>query len=62
MRWLLIGIGVVVVLYGLRRLAVVAEDRSPIFYRQRPPRIQSLVESGQGDPMSDGYRDGNGSG
>ena len=31
MGWLLIGIGVMVVLHGLHRLAVLAEDRGLIF-------------------------------
>jgi hypothetical protein len=33
---------VVVALYGLHRLALAAEARGQIYYRHRPPRVQSL--------------------
>jgi hypothetical protein len=42
MRWLAILAGVAAALYLLHRLALAAEVRGLIYYRQRPPRVQSL--------------------
>lgn len=42
MRLLLITIGIVGLVYGLHRLAMLAESRGMIFYRTRPPRVRML--------------------
>jgi hypothetical protein len=42
MRWVLPGLGALSLLYGAHLLALLAEARSLIFYRQRPPRVRSL--------------------
>jgi hypothetical protein len=39
---LIILAGVIVALYVLHRVAIMAEERGLIFYRQRPPRVRSL--------------------
>jgi hypothetical protein len=41
-RWLLIIGAAALVLWVLHRLATLAEERGLIYYRQRPPRVQSL--------------------
>jgi hypothetical protein len=41
-RWLLILGLVAIALWALHRLATMAEERGLIYYRQRPPRVQSL--------------------
>lgn len=42
MIWLWIGLGVLVAVYALHRLALFAEERGWIFYRTRPPRVRML--------------------
>jgi hypothetical protein len=42
MRWLVIIAVIALVAFVLHRLALAAEDRGLIYYRQRPPRVQSL--------------------
>jgi hypothetical protein len=42
MRWVLLGLGALALLYGAHRLALLGEKRGLIFYRQRPPRVRSL--------------------
>ena len=42
MTWLWIVVGSLLVLYGLHRLALIAEERGLIFYRTRPPRVRML--------------------
>lgn len=42
MSWVLLGVGVIAVLYGLHRLALYAESRGWIFYKTRPPRVRML--------------------
>jgi hypothetical protein len=42
MTWFWIVLGVIVVIYGLHRLALLAEERGWIFYRTRPPRVRML--------------------
>jgi hypothetical protein len=39
---LLVAIGLIVLLFGLHRLAVFAEARGWTFYRIRPPRVRTL--------------------
>lgn len=42
MRFLFITVGVVLLVYGLHRLGLYAENRGWIFYRTRPPRVRML--------------------
>lgn len=42
MRFLLIAVGVVALIYGLHRLALFSESRGWIFYKTRPPRVRML--------------------
>jgi hypothetical protein len=42
MRWLVIIAVIALVAFVLHRLALAAEDRGLIYYRQRPPRVRSL--------------------
>ena len=42
MKFLVITLGIVVLVYMLHRLALAAESRGWIFYRTRPPRVRTL--------------------
>lgn len=42
MRTLFISVGLLVLVYGLHRLGLYAENRGWIFYRTRPPRVRML--------------------
>lgn len=42
MTYVLIGLGIVALLYVLHRLALFAESRGWIFYKTRAPRVRTL--------------------